>query len=130
MFESKTTSVVTLLTGHPSGEEEVFCEAWDAAAPQDRRSSPPAELDLSSVLPKARLHGWELVTATNNEPPIDVASILGSLVKAGAVRTSPVVGYDPRTRRVLTRNCSVYQLGLPDLRFALDHRSLLQRLGI
>jgi len=55
--------------------------------------------------------------------------IVGSIVRCRRGNSSPIVGYDPATRRILTRSGHVYNLGMPETAFAARARAVLRRMG-
>ena len=86
------------------------------------------QLDLSRHAVKANVNGWGLARLKGQEQDRNV--VVGHCVVHGVGgQTTQVVGFDPQTHRVLTRSGSVYQLGVPNLGFAVANRHLMAHLG-
>ena len=86
-------------------------------------------LDLSQITSRGRLDGWAIVPTPRNSKTDSLVTVLGNLIRTPKGMTSPVAAYDPDSHRILTHSCTVYQLGLPDARFAATNRHLLRAMG-
>jgi hypothetical protein len=89
----------------------------------DEPGVPQAQLSLAGVTPKALLRGWWV------ELQEDSDLMIGAAIFTPHGKTSEVIGYDPRSRRILTKSLSVYELGLPQTAFATHGRQFLRQIG-
>lgn len=99
-------------------QQELAVHAVQAEAPE----ALPAQLSLLGVPPKALLSGWWVAEHEG-------AGLMGAVICTPQGKTNEVIGYDPRSRRILTKSLSVYELGLPQASFAAHGRQFLRQIG-
>lgn len=117
------TSLVPILDKIAEAERFFEPEALPTPQPVSRLA---AVLDLTMVGVRSQLNGWSL----KRPDSVGLASgVLGCVIQTPRGTTSPICGYDPASRRALTRTGSVYELAVPDPRFAASQRSLLVKMG-
>jgi hypothetical protein len=104
-------------------EQAVRAESESRKAVADQPGVPHAQLSLASVAPKSLLRGWWVELQEDGGP------IIGTAILTPHGKTSEVIGYDPRSRRILTKSLSVYELGLPQTTFAAHGRQFLRQIG-
>ncbi|MBN3760971.1 hypothetical protein [Burkholderia sp. Ac-20365] len=84
--------------------------------------------DLSSRAMKARLDVWSLPRIKDSIA--DRSKVVGRCVTWGAGgQTTVIVACDPATHRVLTQSGSVYELGMPNIGFAVANPGLMAQVG-
>jgi hypothetical protein len=97
------------------------------------REVPPscdfAIIDLAGQTIRGQLKHWWLSRADVPQAIISPSEIVGAVIRNHRVKTSPIVCFDPESRRVQTRSGHVYALGMPEVSFAAHGRLVLRRLG-
>lgn len=85
-------------------------------------------MNLSKFKVKAVLQSWSLAQLKGRTE--DATGPIGQSVLFGnGGQTTVIVDFDPELKRVITRSGSVYELGQPNLLFAVKKRQLLTQLG-
>ena len=100
--------------------ERETVESWHK---QSQEAAAPPGADQPDV--KAWLNGWWVDPAEATDGMLN-----GCRIMTRAGRTSVVVAFDPKTRRVRTRSGTIYVLGMPETNFAASNRALMRRLGM
>jgi hypothetical protein len=88
-----------------------------------------AVMALANRASRQTLDGWWLASITGAELSLTPEKIVGSIVRCRRGNSSPIIGYDPVSHRVLTRSGHVYSLGMPEAAFAARARAVLRRMG-
>ncbi len=78
---------------------------------------------------REQLEGWWLSSPSGAGLSLSPDKIVGSVVRCRRGSSSPIVGYDPTSHRVITRSDHVYGLGMPETAFAAHARQVLRRMG-
>jgi hypothetical protein len=86
-------------------------------------------LSLAKVPSRGRIDMWWIAAPDSPFATLEPEEIIGSVLHNSRGKTSPIAGFDPSCRRVVTRSGSVYELGMPETGFAAHGRRVLRRLG-
>jgi len=90
---------------------------------------PPGATHLSQHRVRGRISGWWLTTEERNVQMTDAAGVIGAVLRSHRGSTTPIVAYDPLSKRIETESGSIYELGMPDTAFAARGRHVLRKLG-
>ena len=85
-------------------------------------------MNLANFKVKAVLQSWSLAQIKGRSE--DATTPVGQAVLFGSGgQTTEIADFDPVLKRVITRSGSVYELGQPNLLFAVKKRQLITQLG-
>ena len=86
-------------------------------------------LSLAKIPSRGRIDLWWIAAPDSPFATLEPEEIIGSVLRNSRGKTSPIAGFDPSSRRIVTRSGSVYELGMPETGFAAHGRRVLRRLG-
>lgn len=86
-------------------------------------------LSLAKMPSRGRIDLWWIAAPDSPFATLEPEEIIGSVLHNSRGKTSPIAGFDPSCRRIVTRSGSVYELGMPETGFAAHGRRVLRRLG-
>ncbi|WP_417068938.1 hypothetical protein [Niveibacterium terrae] len=89
----------------------------------------PNGLALAKMPSRGRIDMWWIAAPDSPFATLEPEEIIGSVLHNSRGKTSPIAGFDPSCRRIVTRSGSVYELGMPETGFAAHGRRVLRRLG-
>lgn len=113
---------------------DFLAEGMSSALPVQSRDASaeaphPAGASLAKMPSRGRIDMWWIAAPDSPFATLEPEEIIGSVLHNSRGKTSPIAGFDPSCRRVVTRSGSVYELGMPETGFAARGRRVLRRLG-
>lgn len=84
--------------------------------------------NLSGRKLKSKLFLW-MVDCRKDGVLQATPSVIGRVIQHHAGETDVVVSIDPKSRRVMTQDRAVYELGIPAFGFSPNHPGLLAEVG-